>query len=345
MLLFQLESVVDRGTRIRPDDVVRTKQALSELDHYPIPSHGITDFTDDEMFEGIAAFQREHRLEVDSMMIPDGRTARAINAALTKLDEQNSVQPAIVDRQPPFTLGLFRTKGQTAHDRGHFSLASGNLNDALRQQPSPATQRVFGHVGKTVGGTAENAAKAVDDSVIAPSAEALGRAGRFIGRLFSSGPKYELPDALEWSEHEKYSHTLIPNTDADIRTDGPLRLKPFPGALGTERVRYFIQWFAVDEAGNIVGERSARKQFAIAARNYGFKQSPEEVIFKPPFVSKHGYVVRIEHPPQAPTHANSAGLYQNISGSRFKPDYKRSARGRIRRAKLSTTFADREFNA
>ena len=83
-----LESGVDPAGPIQPDDIRQTKQALHDLGFYQMPAHGITDFTDDEMFEGIAAFQRARKLRVDGTMIPDGQTERAINNELAKRDQQ-----------------------------------------------------------------------------------------------------------------------------------------------------------------------------------------------------------------------------------------------------------------
>ena len=170
MPLFQLGSAVDRQGPINPDDILRTKRVLNKLGHYPIPNHGITDFTDDEMFEGVEAFQRERGLPVDGVMTPDGPTARAINVELREGDMAAGTNLA---ERKVVPLGLFLVKGDRiragrmfAGPRGQSesgsssrsspaaggndSLAGGTLNDPLLQ-PGLATPKVFGHAGAIIG--------------------------------------------------------------------------------------------------------------------------------------------------------------------------------------------------
>ena len=122
MFQLNLERVVDRGESIRTDDLLDTKRALSDLGYYEKPTGGFADFTDDEMFEGIEAFQRDKRLRVDGMMVPDGPTVRTINAALVARGADGPANNGAGDgggRRPHVPIGLltcerWRNRSRTA---------------------------------------------------------------------------------------------------------------------------------------------------------------------------------------------------------------------------------------
>ena len=177
MFQLNLERVVDRGESIRPDDLLGTKRALSDLGYYAKPAGGFTDFTDDEIFEGIEAFQRDKHLRVDGMMVPDGLTVRTINAALVARGADGPANTGAGDvgsRRPHVPIGLLLASGSGTGleqpfaaprrqskfgssdalqpGRGNDSLAGSSLNDALKQPGSaPKTPQVLGHVGATLG--------------------------------------------------------------------------------------------------------------------------------------------------------------------------------------------------
>lgn len=78
--MLTLNQPLGTNYRADPQDIMNTKRALSRLGHYPIPPHrGIDDWTDDAMFEGIRAFQKDNGLKVDGFMRPGGPTESAIN--------------------------------------------------------------------------------------------------------------------------------------------------------------------------------------------------------------------------------------------------------------------------
>ena len=258
MFQLNLERVVDRGESIRTDDLLDTKRALSDLGYYEKPTGGFADFTDDEMFEGIEAFQRDKRLRVDGMMVPDGPTVRTINAALVARGADGPANNGAGDgggRRPHVPIGLLLARGggivlgqpsaglygQSAFGssgaqsgRGNDSLAGGSLNKAIRQ-PGLATPKVFGYTGKVI--------KKFGDDTIERSEHIFDHVGKTIGGLFGSGsppPKFELPPSLEWNRHSGYVEkqvkpaTTKPNAGEDkkrsapgivrIRTEGPIRI-------------------------------------------------------------------------------------------------------------------------
>ena len=75
---------------IQPDDIRQTKQVLRDLGYYQVPAHGITDFTDDEMFEGIESFQRDRKLKADGTITQDGETERALKTELVKRERERA---------------------------------------------------------------------------------------------------------------------------------------------------------------------------------------------------------------------------------------------------------------
>lgn len=85
MSWFSLNKAMGTNYTVDPGDIVNTKTALNHLGHYDVPPHrGIDDWTDDSMFNGIKAFQKDNGLKVDGFMRPGGPTETAINAGLAE---------------------------------------------------------------------------------------------------------------------------------------------------------------------------------------------------------------------------------------------------------------------
>ncbi|HLO75563.1 MAG TPA: peptidoglycan-binding domain-containing protein [Magnetospirillum sp.] len=83
MSKFALKAPMGTNYRTEPSDILNTKQALNRLGYYDVPpGRGIDDWTDDAMFNGIRAFQKDNGLKVDGFMRPERPTETAINAKL-----------------------------------------------------------------------------------------------------------------------------------------------------------------------------------------------------------------------------------------------------------------------
>lgn len=83
MSWFSLNKAVGSNYTVDPGDIVNTKTALNQLGYYDVPPHhGIDDWTDDSMFNGIKAFQKDKGLKVDGFMRPGGPTEAAISHLL-----------------------------------------------------------------------------------------------------------------------------------------------------------------------------------------------------------------------------------------------------------------------
>lgn len=77
---LKLKKEVSKTTAdVEPEDVLSVKQKLQGLGYYEEPEWGMTKFTDNQMFDGIKKFQKDHNLKVDGIMKPDGETQNAIN--------------------------------------------------------------------------------------------------------------------------------------------------------------------------------------------------------------------------------------------------------------------------
>jgi hypothetical protein len=80
---FNLKQPMGTNYTVDPGDIINTKKALNQIGYYDVPPHrGIDDWTDDAMFNGIRAFQKDNNLKVDGFMRPGGPTEGAINGNL-----------------------------------------------------------------------------------------------------------------------------------------------------------------------------------------------------------------------------------------------------------------------
>lgn len=83
MSWFSLNKAMGTNYTVDPGDIVNTKTALNQLGYYDVPDHrGVDDWTDDAMFNGIKAFQKDNGLKVDGFMRPGGPTEQTINRLL-----------------------------------------------------------------------------------------------------------------------------------------------------------------------------------------------------------------------------------------------------------------------
>jgi hypothetical protein len=87
--LLNLKGLVSRTNRLEHDDVLKMKRALGALNLYEIPeSYGLTEYSDDAMFEGMETFQERNGLMIDGQANPDGETAGALpSSRLTSLHD------------------------------------------------------------------------------------------------------------------------------------------------------------------------------------------------------------------------------------------------------------------
>jgi len=113
MFPLSLASTVSRSHRLDLDDVLKTKKALQDRGYYEEPDYGMTPYSDERMFDGIRAFQKDNGLRVDGVMHPDGETVQAMNKVTRSPDHSSkpgSGVPSVADTQ--------QSGGQTSPTRG-----------------------------------------------------------------------------------------------------------------------------------------------------------------------------------------------------------------------------------
>ncbi|PHS78941.1 MAG: hypothetical protein COB59_04605 [Rhodospirillaceae bacterium] len=79
--LFKLKSPIGRSYNTDPEDVRKTKKALSDLGYYEEPDFGITPYPNTSMMNGLENFQRDFGLRLDGVMKPGGETAQMLGSA------------------------------------------------------------------------------------------------------------------------------------------------------------------------------------------------------------------------------------------------------------------------
>ena len=86
--LFKLKSPIGRSYNTDPEDVRKTKKALSDLGYYEEPDFGITPYPNTSMMNGLENFQRDFGLRLDGVMKPGGETAQMLGS-VNHINAQN----------------------------------------------------------------------------------------------------------------------------------------------------------------------------------------------------------------------------------------------------------------
>ncbi|WP_417832427.1 hypothetical protein [Terasakiella sp.] len=80
--IFGIDNTISQSSNIQPDDVLKTKTALSQTGHYQVPDFGLTDIPDMGMIDGLKGFQQDNGLKVDGVMKPGGPTETKLGETL-----------------------------------------------------------------------------------------------------------------------------------------------------------------------------------------------------------------------------------------------------------------------
>ncbi len=131
-----------------------------------------------------------------------------------------------------------------------------------------------------------------------------------------SGGKDDDKDQVEWTQdkgfHDSGSHS--------VRVNGPVRVDLKSITAGVDGLRYHVQWFPLDEKGNI--ETHIRNEgMGPAYGGHVMPGRPWPQVFKPPYENPHGWEVKVTVPPQPGYNDNSSKPWLDImvpSGSRRK---------------------------
>jgi len=152
---FKLREPMGTSYSVTPGDIINTKAALSQLGYYRVPEGlGIQPWTDDAMFDGIRAFQKDNGLQVDGYMRPEGPTENAINTSLAESSDDSSQgpgsnmpvivpsnvapnMPVIKDPFPMTSQGAYRDKD------GNIILDGRNPKNGLPLPPIKGPYRII----------------------------------------------------------------------------------------------------------------------------------------------------------------------------------------------------------
>lgn len=89
MFQFTLKDVIDSNNGDE-EDVLNLKQNLQDLGYYKTPHYGMTGYTDEETFNGIKRFQKDHGLVADGVLKPGGETETALNERLKARESRST---------------------------------------------------------------------------------------------------------------------------------------------------------------------------------------------------------------------------------------------------------------
>ena len=87
---IDLKHPITPGTNVDLRDTSQVKKALHDLGLLDTRSHGLNEFPDEPMFEGIKAFQRQQRLKVDGEVQLEGETIEKLNNVIKKQSKVES---------------------------------------------------------------------------------------------------------------------------------------------------------------------------------------------------------------------------------------------------------------
>lgn len=92
---FRLKQPIGEEFNMDLDDSLNTKKALADLGHMKVPDHGLTEFPDRPMIDGVKSFQKEQGLAVDGVIKPDGPTIGRLNKILAKKSTDFQFEPSL----------------------------------------------------------------------------------------------------------------------------------------------------------------------------------------------------------------------------------------------------------
>lgn len=87
--MISIKNIISRAAEAIATDVLKIKHGLDKLAHYKIPDFGLTEYTDEDFFEGIKSFQKKENLKIDGIIKPDGPTLKKMNEKLWELSAKS----------------------------------------------------------------------------------------------------------------------------------------------------------------------------------------------------------------------------------------------------------------
>jgi len=101
---------------VEPSDILNVKTALEKVGSYKKPEWGMTDFTDNQMFDGIKNFQKDNGLKIDGVMKPDGETVGKLNEVIAQNNDFDWSKFPNKEKIPEYQDKIIKEKYDEATD-------------------------------------------------------------------------------------------------------------------------------------------------------------------------------------------------------------------------------------
>ncbi len=122
--MFKLKRTIARNRKIDLNDTAVIKIGLTSLGYYDDTETGLSPYADDDLFHSIKAFQKDHNLEVDGVIKPDGPTQAKMKE---KINENEKAGNAFMDFKRNFEdMNATRLEGgdKYFHCKANYEAAS-----------------------------------------------------------------------------------------------------------------------------------------------------------------------------------------------------------------------------
>jgi hypothetical protein len=175
--IFKLNQTVGPDVNHDLSDVLKVKNALERLGFFEWPEHGMTEFPDQNMLDGIKRFQLTENLEPDRVVKPDGPTYMRMTERLRERKKFDAVPPTPPVYGESWAEGL--TSVADPEEDGYFGDRQAKFN------PTAAAQRAreYARHGAAIGGVA---GATVPGAVGIPAGAAIGTVLGSVGGLLSA---------------------------------------------------------------------------------------------------------------------------------------------------------------
>ena len=285
--MFPLASRIERNVNVDLDDTLRTKKALNHLGYLDVPSFGITEYPNEQLFEGITKFQNDNHLKVDGVMKPGGETAKKLGETMTQrfgslLGPADVANDADDDGANPFAPAAKKPTAKKARRVDPLEAAlNETLNDdnfwtdAAKEKAAEKKQAVRSNPFKLTSQIASNVNVDLDDSLRTKTA--LNRLGYLKAPEFgvTRYPNQQLFDAIE-----QFQKARGLKVDGVMKPGGPTERR-----LGEHLHKYGIsiqprEPDAEDRAGKGVAIENVPNNARLAAGTDGDTKAESETMLR-----------------------------------------------------------------
>lgn len=199
---FSVGNTISQSSNTKPDDVLKTKNALVQTGYYKTPSFGITSSPDMGMINGLKGFQKDNGLKVDGVMKPKGPTESKIGETLAnqgfknvgllkktkvppkpktaKIDPLTGLPEVKMPKLKKATAKIWEQVAQNSSPKENPWFQSPKLKPVEDETHSANTRSMDGLLKSTVNGTLPNL---YADSIKRDGSKAINEYANFMQQL------------------------------------------------------------------------------------------------------------------------------------------------------------------